>query len=94
MEVQNILCTLLVDDDSPIISFRHHNFVLPLQLNLILRIQMLLAMTPTFFGSCLLQAVRVALHVLAVGALLLEQHLVLDLCLGAVSLALAHRRVV
>lgn len=88
--MQNVGIALLVDGHSSIRAFLHHQLVLGLQLYLILRIQVELAVRATLVRLwLLLQAVGAALNVLGVHVRL-DHDLVLDLWLLVDSLSLGH----
>ena len=54
LEMQNIGATLLIDDDARVVILAHHQFILCLQLNVILRIQILLRMRSTLIRLSLM----------------------------------------
>lgn len=64
LEMKNIGATLLVDDNARIIILAHDHLVLRLQLNVILRVQILLRMRTTLIRLPLMhQALTAALYI-------------------------------
>ena len=63
LEMQNVRAALLVDDDAWIIVLAHDNLVLRLQLDVVLRVQILLRMRTTLVPVLMHETFTAALYV-------------------------------